>query len=48
MPMKLVDEGYGVWMVNNRGTRYSNVNDNDISQGGTWDELGWEHWGFGF
>ena len=27
--LELVDNGYDVWLPNNRGTRYSSINDND-------------------
>ena len=42
-PMKLVDEGFDVWMPNNRGSRYSNSNDRD---GKTWSDC--EHWNYTF
>jgi len=27
--LELVDNGYDVWLPNNRSTRYSSINDND-------------------
>ena len=41
--MKLVDQGFDVWMPNNRGSRYSNSNDRD---GKTWSDC--EHWNYTF
>lgn len=38
LPLKLIDQGYWVWMGNNRGTKYSkNLNVADPTSAAYWD-----------